>query len=826
MRQLFIVIVFSWLTLVAVGQTSTVSGFVIDSQTNEPIPFASVFVKNTTIGTTTGFDGDFHFNVDRQDSISISAIGYRPQTVTIKRITENQKIILVPDMIEIKEINVKPSNERVRWILDKAIEGKSINNPEKYDQYSYEKYSKWDYILDNVENNLMKSKVFKKHQNLFQKSDDGKMCLPVYFSEQLVYNQFSRNPKKEKSTILADNTSGLGVLDSYEFAGYTSGLEVSQNYYENYINLYEQNFVSPLANNGRFYYRYYLVDSAMVDGVKQFKIDFYPKRKGENVFEGYMMIDEDRFSLRKIEAKLSGGSQLNFIHSLEISCEYQLLHDSIIFYKNNLLKAKFDYLPSGSDSSKQRLELLFTEFSSFDKVTMDTKDTIELSRRGMKYESVKSLGYDKKDSSYWQQYRHVQLTPLDKEKYAIIDSVNNIKTVKMANDLVEMGLNGFLDVGKFEIGPYTEFIQSNKIEGTRFYFGGRTSSEIDENWMLYGGLSYGTRNERFSGHGGVGYKFNDVNRKVFKLDYSDRYLRMGENRKILYLYENMLSPSETNLVSSIFARDELDELYRQQSMQMSYEKEWRTGISTTFNLEYKKQYSPEYYPFMMGNEKVESIQAFEAGLNLRLSWKESLIDDGFMRLYVSTDYPIINFSTVFGRVEYNNQEDWYGKVHLTVKGKRYFGQTYFNYAVEAGKVFGSLPYTMLEIPRGNETYGYYMYDFNMINYLEFIHDQYVHTYLEYHLNGFFVNRLPLLKKLGIREVVSAKGMIGNLSDSQKKGIQIPEGSITAKDPYVEVGAGFENVFRFFRIEGVWRIKPQSLQGAPEFGIRAKFEIKL
>ena len=208
------------------------------------------------------------------------------------------------------------------------------------------------------------------------------------------------------------------------------------------------------------------------------------------------------------------------------------------------------------------------------------------------------------------------------------------------------------------------------------------------------------------------------------------------------------------------------------------------------------------------------------------SWKEKIIDKGYRRLYLSTDYPIINFSLSGGKVTYADQENWYGKVHATFKAKKYFVQTFLNYAFEAGKIFGKVPYTMLEIPRGNETYGYYLYDFNLINYLEFVHDQYFHSFLEYHMNGFFFNRLPILKRLGLREVVSAKTMIGSLSDKQREGIALPESIRSAQGSYVEIGAGLENVFRFFRVEGIWRITPKSIQNVPDFGVRVKFEIKL
>jgi len=140
--------------------------------------------------------------------------------------------------------------------------------------------------------------------------------------------------------------------------------------------------------------------------------------------------------------------------------------------------------------------------------------------------------------------------------------------------------------------------------------------------------------------------------------------------------------------------------------------------------------------------------------------------------------------------------------------------------------FGKLPYTMLDIPRGNETLGYYSYDFNMLNYLEYVHDKYLHAYVEYHLNGFLFNRVPLLKRIGLREVFSAKGMIGSLSDKNQQIVEFPVNMTKLSNPYIEAGAGVENILRFFRVEAVWRVRPQSVQGAPNFGLRATFHFKL
>jgi hypothetical protein len=153
------------------------------------------------------------------------------------------------------------------------------------------------------------------------------------------------------------------------------------------------------------------------------------------------------------------------------------------------------------------------------------------------------------------------------------------------------------------------------------------------------------------------------------------------------------------------------------------------------------------------------------------------------------------------------------------------GQTVFRYALEAGGIFGKVPYTLLDIPRGNETYGLYTYDFNLLNYMEFVDDRYIHAYLEYHLNGFIFNRIPLLKKIGLREVFSAKAMVGSLSQSHQTILDFPVGMQPLTKPYLEVGTGIENIFKFFCVEGIWRVIPPSKVSAPSFGVMALFTIQ-
>jgi len=809
------------------AQQVVVSGVVCDANNNEGIPMVSVYFKGTTIGTVSANDGSFKISSQsKMDTIVFSSVGYVRYELPIYSLQIPIRIQLISDDVNLNEVDVKPDDSRVRWLLKQLMANKQRNNPDKHHRYSYEKYTKWEYNICNVDSSLMNMNAFKDHQSLFKFKGDGSQYLPVYLSEQVVHNQVQDKPQRQKSTIVADKTVGLGVLGDYEISGYTSGLDIQYNFYTNYVKVFEENFVSPAATNGWFYYNYYLEDSVNIDKQKHYTILFVPKRKHDKVFRGRMILEDKNFSIVNIKAALSSKTNVNFLKNMELFMSYQLIDGKYPFYQHQRIDASFDYLPFDIGSKKREMGLDFKQYASFTDVQINSQKEVKLSARSLSYESIKLHNAATRDEDYWNKARHIPLERTDEETYTVIDSINNIPLIKVLDNSARMMMTGYYDVGKVELGPYMDFVQANKIEGWRMFMGGRTSSEISTNWMVWGGLGYGTRTKKVTGSLGAGYKLKTPKRKVFKLSYDDRYIRMGENRKILYLYENMLTPSENNLVSAFFVRDEFNELQRQQKINFNYEHEWRTGVSSSLNVDYRKQYSPEYYPFISQASPVNALDIYEATVDFRFSFKEKVIDDDFMRLYVSTDYPIFNVSFTAGQAAFDSETLNYTKAHATIKHRVNLGQTYFRYALEAGAIFGKVPFTLLEIPRGNETYGYYIYDFNMVDYLEFAHDRYLHLYTDYHLNGFVFNRMPLLKNLGLREVFSAKAMIGSLSDKQYETIDMPSSVASLEGPYVEVGAGLENIIRLFRVEAVWRVTPQSITGAPNFGIRAKFELSL
>jgi hypothetical protein len=141
-----------------------------------------------------------------------------------------------------------------------------------------------------------------------------------------------------------------------------------------------------------------------------------------------------------------------------------------------------------------------------------------------------------------------------------------------------------------------------------------------------------------------------------------------------------------------------------------------------------------------------------------------------------------------------------------------------------GKVFGTLPYPLLKLHEGNETYAYDPLAFNMMNYYEFVSDEYVSLFAEQHLEGFLLNRIPLLRRFHCREVASFQALLGRLSDKNQHIMKFPEGLAGLNKPYYEASVGIENIFRLIRVDAVWRFSYLDHPNVSPFGIRVNLQL--
>lgn len=838
------------------GPDRNVAGWLLDSQSGETLPFSNVFVRGTLIGVQTDMDGHFQLSVPaRYDTLRFSAMGYDDQfrlVDDLARMTSKGDSVIIkmrPDNLQIDEVVVRPDDKPHR-LMRAVVNGKGKNDPAQHVRTEYEKYTRWEYSLANISDRVAdKGLILRGAKDLMQISpDDSSRYLPVYFSETLSHNETQADPTKARTTVLADRTRGIDIFKQYEIGGFSNALDNEVNFYDDVVKMLGIGFVSPVARDGERYYDYFIIDSALVtnkapqaalsagdidisdirclnpDSTRLYTVKFRPKNRGDKVFEGTMVIETNRFSPLSIDATMPKGTNINFVKKLHIKSSFQMVGDSIPFFGTNEMEVHVDYMPVNSD--KKRLEILCRMVNSQSRVRLDIDEPLELSKKALAIETLKADNYKHMDDDFWDERRHTDMTEEEKQANAMIDSLNNVGSIKAFNYLAKAAITGYLDIGRVEIGSIGEMFNTNKIEGLHLGFGLRTSKEISENWVVSGIVGYGFKNTRPTYGAGVGYRFKSPMRRTLDAYYSDRIMKIGEDENILFLYENMLSTSETNIIAQLFKREEIDELLYCQKLRLRYDNEWFTGFQTRLQAIALRQESPKYYPFTQGGNEVSTVWQQEVSLDFRFSWREKFMDDGLQRMYLSTYHPIVHFVVAGGRTEVGDKSGCYARLHSTLKHRFYIGQTKLDLAVEDGIYFGKLPYSLLNVARGNKTYGFYRYDFNLMNYLQFVCDKYVYVHADYQLDGLLLHKLPAIYKLGLREVVGAKAMFGGLSDRHLSMLDMPDGVGGPTKPYVEVNVGLDNILRFFRVDYIYRVCGDDIGDSPKWGFRAQFALKL
>ena len=267
---------------------------------------------------------------------------------------------------------------------------------------------------------------------------------------------------------------------------------------------------------------------------------------------------------------------------------------------------------------------------------------------------------------------------------------------------------------------------------------------------------------------------------------------------------------------------------------LGVEKEWFQGLSNILTFTHRRIEPNEYVPFLLTEEGVGTpfdeqdpvkvdlgeLKTTEVTLNFRFTRDEKILRGEFERMSLGTTKPVLNIFLTAGIKDVFESQYDYAKASFNFEHRvpvSPFG--YFRYIVDGGWIFGSVPYPLFELHPGNETYVFYRHAFNMMNYYEFASDKYLSVYLAHHFQGLFLNRIPLVRRLQLREVVSFKGLIGSLDDSHRQVMDYPEGLHSLTKPYIEVSAGVENILKVFRIDAVWRLSYLDNKNVDKFGLR-------
>jgi len=809
------------LTINSFSQKTKVYGTVTDVESREPLPFVNVTFQGSKIGATTDLDGYYELeSYYGTDSLSASFVGYTRLTIAIKKdIAQEVNFKLSEASTDLPELIVIPNQiNPAHPILKKVIANKHVNNREKLESYEYEVYNKMEFDINNLSNKFQKSKVFKKFDFIFDNIDstEGKPYLPILISESISQYHYQKNPKSHKETIKATRVSGV---DNASVSQFTGDMYQQINVYENQLKLLGRDFISPIANYGLNYYKYYLIDSMNIDGYWCYELKYMPKRKGELTLDGTIWIHDTTYAVKKIEGEMAKDANLNLVEELSITQTFQQVEDEVWMLTKDELFISFSLAKNKTGFYGRKA----THYSDF---------VINKPKLGEFYKGLDNIVVEDsvqlKSKEYWAAHRQDTLTEKEQGIYNMIDTLNNLPIIRSYTDIIKTIATGYKIMGKFELGPIYSLYSWNPIEGHRFSMGGRTSNDFSKSIEISGYAAYGLLDKEFKYGGGTRFFITKKPRRLVKLVYKHDVEQIG-------LSSN--SFNSANVVSSIARRNPLNKLVFNTEYSASFEREWTAGLQSTLTLRNASISPLGITPFIKTNtetstlDSITNITTSEASLLIRYAHHEKHVSGEFDRVSLGSKHPILTLFYTYGIPNIINSEYEYHKLVFGYKHKfslGIVGTTKYQFSV--GKVWGNLPYPLLEVHPGNETWGYNEDAYNLMNINEFVSDEYISFNVHQHFGGIFLNKIPLLRKLKWREVVTFKGIYGRLQQKNTNLMALADytTTLTAK-PYMELAAGIENIFSFLRVDAVWRLSYLShevdgIKVSP-FGIRGKLQFE-
>jgi len=797
------------------AQKTTISGRVIDAETNEPIPYVNIGFQHSLVGTISENDGSFYLITTKAtDTLIISSLGYEVLHLNILIGQEqNLYIKLVPKSISLEAVVVTPGENPAFEILRRINDRKKQNNPEKLESYQYKAYTKMRLDMNNIDQNFKDARLLKEFSFVFDYMDSSqvfnKNYLPLLITETVSRVYRSKNPPVNREVIEAFKISGI---ENNTISQFTGKMYQQLNVYDDFILFFDPGFVSPIAGVGRLYYRYLLEDSAFIDGTWCRKISFRPKRKQERTFHGFFWVADTSYAIKQVQLRVSSDVNLNLLKDMIATYEYDRINDSTWFLTREDLIIDFNL-------AEKTYGFFGRKSAVYDSIFFDSPVPSPVQK--MTTDTYLLENELEKNELFWEQNRKTELTGEDSRIYTMVDSVKKVPFFKTINTIVTMLSTYYVVVGPVELGPYYTTVSGNVIEGPRVRLGGRTSNSFSTKIMPGGHIAYGFEDKRFKYGLYVTYMFNTNPRRTSTVSWFHDIRQLGKSDNAFL---------DDNYLTSILRRNPNYKLTMVDQFNALYEHEWAPGFSNTIKFSHQTIYSTPYIPFselLASDDTIAlgSVTSSEITLSTHFAYREKFLWGKFERKSLGSQYPTLDLDFTYGPKGVFGSDYEYYRIRFKISDKLEINPLgYLKYRITLGKVFGTLPYPLLKLHEGNETYAYDPLSFNMMNYYEFVSDQYASLFAEHHFQGFFLNRIPLIRRLNWREVIGCNILYGRLSEKNRNVMAFPEGLSGLSKPYYEAGVGIENIFKLFRVDAIWRFSYLNHPNTSPFGIRATMQL--
>lgn len=816
------------------GQTNRLSGTVIDAATHEPLRNASIFNKTERKGVRTDSAGKFNIPAGQgRITLVISMVGYEARTITPTASETELSISLERQAQKLNEIVI--TNDRGKYrnknnpaveLIKKVIEHKDHNRPAAFDYASYEEYDKLQLSLRDIDRKKLSKRYLKPYNFLFEHPDtlalpgDTALLYTMYLEEKLSNNYYQKSPSRSKQIVTAEKKVDFGdLIDAKGISDYMNTLLSDVNIYDNNIMLFTNQFLSPISPSAPTFYEFYLGDTIIDNGEKLVRLNFIPRNPNDLLFRGMLYITQDgSYAVTKVALTISKKANINFIKNLHIRQEFTKTPDA--HYYKTLTDASADF--SLSEKSKGIHGRKYVSYSHL--ITNQPIPDSIFAKRSPET-STDSLLADN---------RHEPLTDGESRVYKNIDSLTRLKTFIRTKDIVNLFISGYKSAGPFEIGPASTFYSFDPIEGFRLRLGGRSLPAFSKRIWLDGYGAYGFKDKRWKYNAGIAYSFN----KLSDYGYPQHYLKASYMHDMKIPGQELQFTQDNSFLLS-FNRGKNDKWLYNKIFRLDYQHELLNHLSYGFGFKYWAQQPAGNIQYIQTkNFDVDTIQNIATSqLSAQIRWAphEKFYQGRVYRVPYPNQYPIFALQYIVGVKGLFGGEYAYQNINLNIFKRCYlsaFGYT--DITLNGTYVTGKLPFPLLAIVPANQTYIYAANSYNLMNFLEFVSDHYAGIDLEHHFNGFIFNKIPLVKKLKLREIVTAKVLYGGLRDENNPArdpslVKFPllDGQTSTfalgNQPYIEAGFAIANIFKILRVDAIERFTYLDHPGIPKYGIR--FQLK-
>jgi Family of unknown function (DUF5686)/CarboxypepD_reg-like domain len=853
-----------WLLLISsfslsAQKVTTVRGQVVDAKTKETMPYVNVQFEGTSIGVTSDIEGNFYIETKSPVSkLKVSYVGYQTQSLKLKQGESNNFTIKMEESSsELQEVVVKVGKYRNKGnpaveLIKKVIDNKDKNRKEGLKYYNYKKYEKVEFAMNNVTDKMRNNILFRKIKFVFDNADtnraNGKVSWPFFLRENISDVYYRKDPKALKEYVRGERITNLeNILDNVGIGNYITNMYQDINFYNNAIDLLTVQFVSPLNPIAPTIYRFYIQDTSDIKGTPCAHMYFAPRNKTDLAFMGHMWVALDStYAVRRIEVGIPKDINLNWVNEMQIAQEYDWVEappqykegkiDTSIQKRGLMLSKDVIFMDFGFTKGDSTRTMLGSKTTSYKDYTIEQPLADSLFKT--KVTVIRDADALVKKEDFWVENRHDTLSRREKGIYKTVDSLNNYKPFKRFMKGVKFVFEGYTPIGGFDLGPANTFYSFNPIEGFRGRLGGRTNSKFSPHLMLEGYAAYGFKDEKWKGYAGLRYNF--TNQKFFQFPLNQ--LRVWYQDEIRIPGQALQYVQEDNIFLSI-KRGVNNKMLYTKTIGSEYSREYRNGFAASITAKNMVQ-APAgvlLYDYENKGETLyrKDITSTEFGLFLRYAPNEKFYQGATYRTPILNKYPIFNLSYTKGVKGLLGSEYNYHSVNF--KAEKIFYLAPFGYSdiiVEGGRTFGNVPYPLLTIHRANQTYAYQMESYNLMNFLEFVSDKYASINIYHNFGGVFLGRIPLLKKLKWREVITFKSLWGGLDNSSRPNsenglLRFPVDENTKqpltytleKKPYIEASVGIGNIFRVVRVDYVRRVNYLDHPNVVKWGIRTRVKLE-